>query len=127
MSRWLFLSILLVISLLAAGCTSTILPSSGKNAAQYAEKINASHTYYDNLVAADPGNATAWVIRGNYYNDAFGQYQVALASYDTALTLDPENGYTWYSKGIALANMNLTAESQAAFANATRYGFTGYG
>lgn len=123
MRWWLFLSVLLVTSLLAAGCTGPDLPSSGTNATHYTERINASQSYYDKLVAADPGNATAWVIRGNYYNDAFGQYQIALASYDTALSLDPENGYAWYSKGIALANMNRTDESRAAFANATKYGF----
>jgi lipoprotein NlpI len=41
-------------------------------------------------------------MQGNYYNNAFGQYDKALDSYNCSLELDPGYGYAWFSKGMTL-------------------------
>ena len=86
-----------------------------------AERINASQDYYDGLVLADPDNSTAWLIRGMYYNNAFGQYGEALRSYNRSLELDPESGLAWYAKGITLRNMHRFNESDTCFKEAEKY------
>jgi tetratricopeptide (TPR) repeat protein len=60
----------------------------------------ASQRYYDNLVRVHPWNASAWGLWGNYYNNAFNQYDKALQSYNRSLELDPEYGNAWFSKGV---------------------------
>jgi superkiller protein 3 len=85
------------------------------------ENVNESQEYYDNLVASDPVNATAWCIRGMYYNNCYGQYAEALESCNKALELDPEYGLAWYLKGVILTNMNMTDGAALCFENATRY------
>ncbi|WP_300998961.1 tetratricopeptide repeat protein [Methanoculleus sp.] len=85
------------------------------------EKVNESQEYFDNLVASDPVNATAWCVRGMYYNDNYGQYAEAMESCNRALELDPESGLALYLKGVILTNMNVTDEAAACFENATRY------
>jgi superkiller protein 3 len=85
------------------------------------EKVNESQEYYDNLVALEPNNATAWCIRGMYYNDNYGQYAEAMTSCNKALELDPEYGIAWYLKGVILINTNMTDEARLCFENATRY------
>jgi len=77
--------------------------------------------YYDNRVAAEPGNAEAWCIRGMYYNNHHNQYAEAMESCNKALELDPEYGLAWYLKGVILTNMNMTDEAALCFENATRY------
>ena len=84
------------------------------------EEINP-YNYYDNLVVADPSNAKSWCIRGNYYNDAFNQYDKALENYNRSLELDPAYGYAWFSKGITLQNMKRYNESKFCFEKAVRY------
>jgi tetratricopeptide (TPR) repeat protein len=88
-----------------------------------AEKIHAGQGDYDRLVLADPDNATAWLIRGMYYNDAFGQYGEALRCYNRSLELDPASGPAWYAKGVALRNMQRFNESGTCFEQAGKYGF----
>jgi len=90
---------------------------------QSAESINASQEYFDRMVVTDPGNATAWCARGMYYNDAFSQYETALASYNKGLELDPKNGICWYAKGTTLMNMKQFNESETCFQNARKNGF----
>ncbi|NLX48673.1 MAG: tetratricopeptide repeat protein [Methanospirillum sp.] len=62
-----------------------------------------------------PVNAAAWCIRGNYYNDAFGQFGEALESYHRSLELDPEYAYAWFSKGVTLQNLQRFDEVRASF------------
>ncbi len=88
---------------------------------EFMETVNASQEYYDTLVLSDPDNAEAWVYRGMYYNDNWGQYDEALVSCEKALELDPEYGMAWFLKGIILMNMNRHCESLPCFENATRY------
>ena len=86
-----FISLFLVI----CGCISQYSIADNSNASKFAESANFSQRYYDDLILSDQFNATTWIIRGNYYNDVFNQYETALQSYSRALELDPENGYAW--------------------------------
>jgi tetratricopeptide (TPR) repeat protein len=72
------------------------------------------------MVSADPLNATAWCIRGMYYNNAFGQFDTALQSYNRGLELDPRNAVCWYAKGTTLRNMGKDQEAIACFDKAAR-------
>lgn len=114
-----------VLFLLLAGCGC--IARSGDtypaNATAFAEKVNASRPYYDDLVRSDPDNSTAWLIRGMYYNNAFGQYDEALRSYNRSLELKPDYGLAWYAKGITLQNLRRFNESEKCFENARNYGF----
>ena len=76
---------------------------------------------YDNLVRDDPLNATAWCIRGNYYNNAFSQYDIALQSYNRSLELDTEYGYAWFSKGVTLQNLKHYYEAKLCYEKALLY------
>jgi tetratricopeptide (TPR) repeat protein len=114
-------AIILYLFLASCGCISPSPPLFEKNLSQFADEINASHSYYDALVREDPSNATAWCIRGNYYNDAFSQYDAALQSYNRSLELDPEYGYAWFSKGVTLQNMKHYNESKQCFEKALLY------
>lgn len=112
---------ILSIFLFLSGCMFQNPAIGIKNRSQFAEEINASQSYYDQLVMEDPLNATAWCLRGNYYNNAFNQYEKALQSYNHGLELDPINGYCWFSKGITLQNMNRFNESEICFENAKKF------
>ncbi len=111
----------LIVILFSSGCTTYIENQDNMNITYFMEKVNESQEYYDGLVASDPTNATAWCIRGMYYNNCYGQYAEALESCNKALELDPESGIAWYLKGVILTNMNVTDEAAACFENATRY------
>lgn len=121
MKSFLFLSVILLL-FFSSGCVNPVSIGEERNNLQFAKEINQSQSYYDNLVVFDPENATAWVLRGNYYNDAFNQYETALQSYNKAIEIDPKNGYAWYSKGITLQNMHRLNESEVCFEKAKQYG-----
>lgn len=95
--------------------------SETSNLSAFKERVNESQKYYDELVASDPENATAWCIRGMFYNNNYNRYDEALASCERALGLDPEYGLAWYLKGTILTNMEKDAEAEACFRNATKY------
>jgi len=115
--------ILLITIVLAGGCTEN------QSSAEFAEEVNNSQEYYDSLVVSEPENPEAWYFRGMYYNDAFGQYEKALESYNQSLELDPEYGPAWHAKGISLMNLwmenrsdsHYDNEAEICFANAIQY------
>ena len=107
--------------LFSSGCTTYTEDRDNGNPTYFMETVNESQEYYDNLVASEPNNATAWCIRGMYYNDNYGQYAEALESCNKALELDPEYGMAWYLKGVILTNMHMTDEAALCLENATRY------
>jgi tetratricopeptide (TPR) repeat protein len=92
-----------------------------KTQSQFINEIRASQRYYDDLVKDDSLNATAWCIRGNYYNNAFGQYEKALESYNRSLKLHPGYGYAWFSKGVTLQNMGYREEAEECYKKALCY------
>ncbi len=113
------LLLVLLLALLGCGCISQILPET--NSSSFADKVRGYQDYYDYIVIDDPLNATAWCMRGNYYNDAFGQFDTALESYNRSLELDPNYAYGWFSKGITLRNLQRFDEARACFEKAVRY------
>jgi tetratricopeptide (TPR) repeat protein len=118
MREFFLWSAMLVAFLFICGCMvqNPLIPEN--NPSQFAERVNASQRYFDQMVRDDPRNATAWCIRGMYYNDAFGQYEKALQSYDQGLGLDRMNGLCWYSKGITLQNMKQFDEAKTCLEKA---------
>lgn len=106
---------------ISVGCiANTDNPDMGPSK-EFFEKVNASQEYYDASVRSDPNNATAWCIRGMFYNNHYNQYDEARLSCDKALELDPEFALAWYVKGIVLMNMNRDEEAKLSFQNATKY------
>lgn len=91
-----------------------------KNIARIIEKINVSQNDVDQMVITDPDNSTAWCLRGMHYNNAFGQYDEALESYNRGLELDSKNGLCWYAKGTTLRNMKQFKEAEICFENAKK-------
>jgi tetratricopeptide (TPR) repeat protein len=113
--------IILFLFLVSCGC---IFPGSWvfeKNQSRFADEVRASQSYYDSMVREDPLNATAWCLRGNYYNNAFNQFNTALQSYNRSLELDPEYGYAWFSKGVTLQNMKQYDEAETCFEKALHF------
>jgi tetratricopeptide (TPR) repeat protein len=86
-------ALIMFLCITSCGCVSLSPMMFEKNHSQFIDDIRVSQSYYDNLVKNDPQNATAWCIRGNYYNNAFGQYDEALESYNRSHELDPGYGY----------------------------------
>ncbi|MFA5267577.1 MAG: tetratricopeptide repeat protein [Methanoregula sp.] len=113
--------ILILIFIAVSGCISQDGLSAGKSPSQFSEGVNASQEYFDQMVALDPTNATAWCTRGMYYNNAFGQYEKALDNYNKGLELDSKNGLCWYAKGVTLRNMKQIEESDVCFRNAKTF------
>jgi tetratricopeptide (TPR) repeat protein len=111
----------LLVILFSSGCTADTENMDNSNMTYFMEKTNESREYYDNLVASDPDNATAWCIRGMYYNDNYSQYEKAMENCNKALELDPECGIAWYLKGVILLNTNKADEAALCFENATKY------
>jgi hypothetical protein len=73
----IFSSAIILLFLVSCGCISLSPFGFEKNSSQFADEVRTSQSFYDNLVNDDPRNATAWGIRGNYYNNAFSQYDKA--------------------------------------------------
>jgi len=111
-----------ILLLVSCGCIAPFPARDHTNVTAFAEEIHSGQNYYDDLVISDPPNATAWLIRGMYYNDAFGQYEEALRSYNRSLELDPDNALAWYAKGITLQNMHRLNESKICFGKAGKSG-----
>ncbi len=111
----------LMFILFTSGCTNYVENADTVQMTQFMENVNESQEYYDGLVASDPDNATAWCIRGMYYNDNYGQYEKAMESCDKSLELDREYGTAWYLKGVILLNTNRHNEAMVCFENATKY------
>lgn len=117
----IFLSLsIFFIFFFTCGCISDSPMTAEKASVQFADKVNASQSFFDQMVISDPQNATAWCIRGMYYNNAFSQYDKALESYNRGLELDLENGLCWYAKGTTLQNMKQFNEAEICFKNAKK-------
>ncbi len=109
-----------LVVLATSGCVTNNPATAGQDHVKAADRTNASQEYFDRMVITDPGNATAWCVRGMYYNNAFSQYDTALESYNRGLELDPRNGICWYAKGTTLRNMKQFNESAICFENARK-------
>jgi tetratricopeptide (TPR) repeat protein len=52
--------------------------------------------------------------------DSKGQYEKAIADYDKALQIDPDNADVWFDKGETLKKMGKLAEAEKCFEMATK-------
>ena len=50
--------------------------------------------------------------------DSQGQYEKAIAAYDNALRIDPEDADVWFNKGQTLSKMGKLKESQTCIETA---------
>jgi Putative Zn-dependent protease, contains TPR repeats len=111
----------LIFSLLFSGCSTHDRGDENSKISSFAIRVNESQKYYDALVVREPGNKEAWLYKGLYYLDTFGQYEEAISSFNVALELDPEYALAWYAKGITLSNMNRMNESEICLQKARYY------
>jgi len=59
------------------------------------------------------------VIEGDLL-DSEGQYEKAIADYDKALQIDPDDADVWFDKGETLKKMGKLAEAEKCFEMATK-------
>ena len=115
------LSFFLIFLLLFSGCSTYDRGDENSKISSFTIRANESQKYYDALVVREPGNKEAWLYRGLYYLDTFGQYEEAISSFNIALELDHEYALAWYAKGITLSNMNRMNESEICLQKARYY------
>ena len=53
--------------------------------------------------------------------DSQGRYEKAIAAYDRALMIDPEDADAWYNKGETLFKMGKVTEASKCFEIATKF------
>ena len=54
------------------------------------------------------------------FRDSQGMYEKAIAAYDRALMIDPEDADAWYNKGETLFKMGRITDASKCFEIATR-------
>ena len=52
-----------------------------------------------------------------------GKYEDAIKCYDEIIKIKPDDAFTWYNKGIALANLGKQEDADNCFAKAREIGF----
>jgi tetratricopeptide (TPR) repeat protein len=90
------------------------------NRANYNESIKLC----DEVIAEFPMWEWPWLLKGNSYA-LLGNYTEAIKCYDECNKLNPNDAQAWNSKGLALDNLELPSEANAAFAKAKELGYTG--
>jgi tetratricopeptide (TPR) repeat protein len=86
---------------------------------QEGDKIQAKAAYASAIEYYDQ-NARAYIGLANVYDDG-GDFDQALIYYDKALEIDPEFGYGYFHRGIALKNHEQYAESIENFTSAIEH------
>ena len=119
--KLLSLSFFLLFLLLFSGCSTYDRADENSKISSFAIRVNESQKYYDTLVVREPANKEAWLYRGLYFLDTFGQYEDAISSFNVSLEPDPEYALAWYAKGITLSNMNRINESEICLQKARYY------
>jgi putative PEP-CTERM system TPR-repeat lipoprotein len=66
---------------------------------------NAAHAHLDDVLADDPGNADAWVARGDLFRSE-GRAQEALAAFRQAIRVDPGHVVAMLSEALVLITRN---------------------
>ena len=66
--------------------------------------------YLKEAIDTYPGNANAHTLLGNC-QDCMDKIEEAIAAYDTALQMDPDNAETWFNKGMTLKKKGQIKES----------------
>ncbi|WFN37882.1 tetratricopeptide repeat protein [Methanomicrobium antiquum] len=115
------LIVLFALLVFCCGCTGDYGENGKENLNESAPKTIEEQSYYDRVVEAEPDNATAWCLRGMYYNNNLNRYKEALKSADKAIELSPEYGLAWLLKGYILLNTGNISRAESSFENATSY------
>jgi tetratricopeptide (TPR) repeat protein len=66
--------------------------------------------YLKDAIELHPRNANAHTMLGNC-QDCLDKLEDAIASYDTALRIDPDNAEAWFNKGMTLKKQGQITES----------------
>lgn len=64
-------------------------------------------------------NLTAWYNQNNVLDD-LANYEEALAIFEQAITLNPDDATAWYNKGKVLNNLERYEEALASFEQALK-------
>jgi CHAT domain-containing protein/Tfp pilus assembly protein PilF len=67
----------------------------------------------------EEGEAQAWFERGNEQDEA-GDFVGAIASYDKAIEIKPDDNLAWYNRGIALRNLGRFEDAIASYDKAIK-------
>lgn len=113
--RWMiFISILLVLTLMAGGCMS----GTGNPVPPDAGPGTSSLTYGGRAIAMDAGEITTpfpeareLFIQGLTCSTQYARYYDSLGYFDRALDIDPNFTEAWYAKGVALHNLERYSEA----------------
>ncbi len=72
-------------------------------------------TSFNETLALNSNNSTAWNVRGVILCDRLQRYEEAVASFDRALALKPDNYEDWYNRGVALKKLGRFEEAIASY------------
>lgn len=77
---------------------------------------------FSKAIALHPDDvASDYINRGNAYDDA-NQFDKAMADYDTALKLKPDEGEIFYNRGITYEHQKMFEKARAEFIAAYQHG-----
>lgn len=62
-------------------------------------------------------DSNSWNAKGETYH-SLGRYEEAVAAFDHAVALDPENGEAWRNRGLSLSRLNRSAEAEESYMKA---------
>ena len=81
----------------------------GQEKAMTGDHASAVH-YFKKAIDTHPGYAEAYALLGNC-QECLDKKEDALASYNTALQIDPGHAEAWFNKGMILKKMGQTKEA----------------
>jgi tetratricopeptide (TPR) repeat protein len=120
------LAIIVFVSVILAGCTTTHPPAHATTSPQVRQEIdtawalNAQGKFADaanaadGVISSDPVHPDGWALKG-WALTGLGRHADALVALDKALVLDSNNAITWSNKGFALMNLGRCPEAVTAF------------
>jgi len=76
-------------------------------------------TWSENMDLGQLKQEERWVKKGNIL-DSQGKFEEAIASYDKALQIDPDDADAWFDKGETLEKMGKLTEAEKCFKIATK-------
>ncbi|MBP2132366.1 tetratricopeptide (TPR) repeat protein [Methanomicrobium sp. W14] len=115
------LIVLFTLLVFCCGCIGDLGENSKEKLNGTVPKTIEDQSCYDRAVESEPDNATAWCLRGMYYNNNLNRYDEALKSADKAIEINPGYGLAWLLKGYVLLNTGNISEAESSFENATSY------
>jgi tetratricopeptide (TPR) repeat protein len=78
------------------------------------EFFEDSLMYYDKVIALNPGNYNAFILKGTVF-EYLEDYMQAIECYDKAIELDPKNTQGFVSKGNALLHMKESEKAEQLY------------